>query len=318
MKKIRTKLLLSFLVMTIPAVIMGLAFFVEINVIAPSLTRDIPENIEELSKNSHLDSIAQFIRYYDEVLTQSARNYAFTGDEKWKKTYEEVAPKLDENIKEAMILGDETEKKFFSDVDAANVALVEMEGGAISLVGEDKKDEAVGILESDEYWKQKEIYKNGLVKYVEKRGYQYDQSLSSSTKVLEASTGKFGDFLKRGQIYVIIFLASVFLLAVFLTILATYIIVRPIEALKKASEKISSGNFDQKIETKSKDEIGSLAESFNKMVVEIKESKANIEKRVAERTVELEKLNKFMVGRELKMKELKEEIEKLENSKEKS
>lgn len=27
----------------------------------------------------------QLMRYYDEVLTQSARNYAFTKDKKWEK-----------------------------------------------------------------------------------------------------------------------------------------------------------------------------------------------------------------------------------------
>ena len=41
----------------------------------------------------------------------------------------------------------------------------------------------------------------------------------------------------------------------------------------------------------------------------------NIEKKIAERTTSLEKVNKFMTGRELKMVELKKKIIDLENKK---
>lgn len=62
---------------------------------------------------------------------------------------------------------------------------------------------------------------------------------------------------------VILVVASVFisLFARFLT--------RPIETLNKISKKISSGKFDERVPVKTNDEIGELAESFNKMAGEI-------------------------------------------------
>ena len=32
----------------------------------------------------------QLMRYYEEVLAQSARNYAFTGDKKWEQRWSQV------------------------------------------------------------------------------------------------------------------------------------------------------------------------------------------------------------------------------------
>lgn len=62
---------------------------------------------------------------------------------------------------------------------------------------------------------------------------------------------------------VILVVASVFisLFARFLT--------KPIETLNKISKKISSGKFDERVPVKTNDEIGELAESFNKMAGEI-------------------------------------------------
>ena len=70
--------------------------------------------------------------------------------------------------------------------------------------------------------------------------------------------------------------------------------------------------MDNKITIKSKNEVGQFAVEFNKMVEELKQSKENVEGKVEERTAQLEKVNKFMVGRELKMVDLKKEINKLE------
>ena len=88
-------------------------------------------------------------------------------------------------------------------------------------------------------------------------------------------------------------------------------------------KKNPSGNFRSSIT--SNDEIGLLAANFNEMAAGIREFYATLEKKVAERTQELsqqkkaleekideyERLNKLMVGRELKMVELKKDIRRL-------
>lgn len=52
--------------------------------------------------------------------------------------------------------------------------------------------------------------------------------------------------------------------------IAARMIVKPIKRLTAAAKEISKGNFDVKIETKSRDEIGQLADNFNIMAEELK------------------------------------------------
>ena len=108
----------------------------------------------------------QLMRYYDEVLTQSARNYAFTGDEKWALRYKAIEPLSDKLLKDAIIHVDIDIKPFFVTMDEANTKLVKMEYRAVELVNEGKKEKAIKILESDEYSKEKKILAGGLEELV--------------------------------------------------------------------------------------------------------------------------------------------------------
>ncbi len=118
-------------------------------------------------------------------------------------------------------------------------------------------------------------------------------------------------------------------------------LIRPIKKLTRGAEKVRRGSFDVQVETDGEDEIGQLTKTFNEMVDQLKkqtflrEQKETLEVRVAARTKELEelnkqlesqvkertselekrvkeyeKMNKLMVGRELKMIELKKELKK--------
>jgi len=73
---------------------------------------------------------------------------------------------------------------------------------------------------------------------------------------------------------------------------------KPIEALMKGTSEIASGNLDYRIALNSRDEFGYLASHFNQMAQELelqqnklREGRAVLEKRVAERTFELHNLN---------------------------
>jgi hypothetical protein len=50
------------------------------------------ESIRDLETAARLRELALLIDYYDEVLTQSARNYTFTKDKKWERRYRERLP----------------------------------------------------------------------------------------------------------------------------------------------------------------------------------------------------------------------------------
>jgi len=120
-------------------------------------------------------------------------------------------------------------------------------------------------------------------------------------------------------------------------------ILGPLQKLLKGIEEVKKGNLEAKVEINTRDELEILAKEFNRMIKEMKEARETLEeeklvleiivgartkrlkeltekleKEVEERTKELkkrieelEKFHQLTVGRELKMKELKEEIEKL-------
>ncbi len=81
--------------------------------------------------------------------------------------------------------------------------------------------------------------------------------------------------------------------------------------------QIANGKYKERLDVRSRDEFGEISHAFNVMADEIEESRVDIEKKVAQRTAELEKVNNHLVGRELKMLELKERIATLEKEKEK-
>ena len=85
-----------------------------------------------------------------------------------------------------------------------------------------------------------------------------------------------------------------------------------LKKLKDGIETITKGNLDYQLEEKSNDEFGDLARGFNLMTGELKKSKQEVEGKVAERTKQLQELNNHMVGRELRMKEMKEKLKKME------
>ncbi len=77
------------------------------------------------------------------------------------------------------------------------------------------------------------------------------------------------------------------------------VISRPILKLQVGAEIIGRGNLDYKVAMDTRDEIGQLSRTFDKMCTDLKESHANLkdshkqlEKKVQERTVELSSTNK--------------------------
>lgn len=133
------------------------------------------------------------------------------------------------------------------------------------------------------------------------------------------------------------------LLILFIIYLTFRSIINPLRRLTGACEEVRRGNLDVKTDVKSKTEIGELADAFNQMIGELKKTKelldeekasleikvkartlaleeerASLEEKVKERTKELQKrleelerFNRLVLGRELKMVELKKEIKEL-------
>ena len=307
---LRYKFIIALFFCTLPMMCIGILSLYLFKQIALPLQTDIPKQIQELSTSSSLGEKAIFIRYYDEVLTQSARNYAFTGDIKWKTRYEEEAPKLDAIIQEAILQGDEKDKQIFSDIDSANSALVAMEEESMTFVGKSDLTGAQAVLDSTSYAGQKELYQRGLTSYINKRGLAVTDAILNSTTTLETVTKRTESIIAGAFIQMsILILISVFLVFLLLFYFGNKLI-EPLLIVKKQAQKIADGHYDDRIPMTSQDELGELAHAFNTMTEEVQKTKEGIEKKVKERTMELEKVNSFMTKRELNMIELKQALNK--------
>ncbi len=301
--RISQRLILGFLAVAMWVAVVGHISLYQLNQIAEPLSSDIPESVELISKTSYLDSLAQFIRYYDEVSTQSARNYAFTRDKKWEQRYKDVEPKLHRAIKEAIDKGEEKDREFFSNVNKANHALLEMEYKSIELVNNGQTEEAIKILESNRYWDQKRIYKQGLGDYVRRGGTKYDEALSNSTEAVNLATKQAQNLLKTSTWSVLILGVVALILAVGAGLLISRSIYVPILKLKAAAAEIGKGKLDTQIEIKSNDEVGQLAASFKKMLNDLKKT-----------TTSIDNLNREIIDRKKAEESVRLAYEELEKS----
>lgn len=90
-------------------------------------------------------------------------------------------------------------------------------------------------------------------------------------------------------------------IGILLSIFLVNIIVKPIQQLVFATDKVANGDLAQMVKVKRRDEIGRLASAFNRMTNSLKESRREIEEynktleeKVKERTIDLERTTRLL------------------------
>jgi signal transduction histidine kinase len=85
-------------------------------------------------------------------------------------------------------------------------------------------------------------------------------------------------------------------------------IVSPLERLTHAAAQMSGGNLDTKVQIKSKNELGLLANTFNKMTAQLDELYRSLEMKVAARTAELLQVNQTLESEIIERKQAEAEL----------
>lgn len=111
----------------------------------------------------------------------------------------------------------------------------------------------------------------------------------------------------------IIILMSLIFMGVFVV---SYIIfklltrlIQPLDMLKIFSESISKGDFNHKLDIKTKDEFGELADTFNIMSRDLGDLYSNLDKKVQEKTREIQSKNQETENQKLAILNILEDVE---------
>ncbi|MCJ7618373.1 MAG: ATP-binding protein [Desulfobacterales bacterium] len=296
--KIGHKLILGFLVVTIMAGIVGYIGATNINnigkIFALSAIIDMPELIAsmEMESASRQASI-------------KAIEYSLRGKQSDKTKTFEALDKLDKNIDHLNKLS-ETEISIY-DVTPEDREIIL---GISSKTGEFKSiiKEYIALKDKELpleklFFKEEEIHqarKQLVYLLYEKKEHELNE-LSESVALTNIQ------ITKGINIITILSLTSVFL-ALLIGLFITRSITKPIKKLNSAADEIGKGNLEAKVAISSKDEIGHLAESFNKMAEDLKINKENLEAIVDERTAELKTVNQQLQKEVNKHKQAKESL----------
>ena len=275
--RISQRLILGFLAIAMWVAVVGHISLYQLNQISDPLNSRIPESVESIGKTAYFDGLAQVMRYYNEVLTQSARNYAFTQDKKWEQRYKDFRSKLVHVIKNAINNGEEKDREFFLNIEQINLAHVEIESKSIELVNNGQPREAIKILESSVYWDQQRIVEQELGDYVSRRGIKYDEALSNSTREVTLATERAQKLIKSSTRLILIFGVVALILAIGAGLLISRSIYIPLLKLKAAAVEIGKGKLNTEIEVKSNDEVGQLATSFKIMLNDLRKTTTSID-----------------------------------------
>lgn len=269
---VQKKILLGFLIIIAITVPNGVIGFLKVENSLHSIDQDTKSSIADLKTSSRLDDLPILMRYYDEVLTQAARNYAFTSDEKWSKIYFDSEPKLNKLIQEACDTSSQKDEAIFDNLGKINAHLIDLEHQAITLTKQDKSSEAIAILESSEYWTAKDSYRQHLTQFSEQKGKDLDQTVDLTTEKINTYASRISSLLWETQIVLYVGIPILLVIALSLSYFISRSISRPINRLYSTADRVSKGDYDVQFEAKSDDEIGHLGQKFQSMVNSFKNS----------------------------------------------
>ena len=141
-----------------------------------------------ITDDFQLQQLNNQIHYYDEVLTMSAQMAASTGDLDWKERYDKNEPLLIDSIEKATELAPTAYAPYATQIDEANLRLIDMEIEAFDLVGLGEPEQALEILFSEPYKVQKAIYSSGLQQWSDLLSEQISTNLNKYGDVLALSS----------------------------------------------------------------------------------------------------------------------------------
>lgn len=267
---IRQKSLIYLIAQVVFTLILVVFVFYQVRNISGNIQNELPQDIATLNQSVYVKYLAEKTLFYDEVLTQSVRNFVFTQDELWKNRYTENEALLDKLIKDAKSTGTFQDQENFEKLSQVNIALVDLEYTAFHLVDAGANTEALHLLDSDNYWNLKLEYVESMRDYMASKDREIDKLMQKMQELVESHSESQASFLES----VIAGISGYTALTLAFTWISILFfgrqIVSNITLLRYGARRIEEGDFDYKINVNSKDEFQDLAQGFNAMAVNLK------------------------------------------------
>jgi len=204
-------------------------------------------------------SRAQTIVWLDEVLTHSIKSYLFSHDPAWQQRYETYGAQLDTVIAEAAAQAtSDTSKALFERQGEANARLVELETQAFNLGKDGHYEDALAIIEGQEYTTWKQRYTQTINEFLtdSKTGVQVFQQHVDQILQRSASVAQYT-------------LVGTLVIVVGISVLGVGIsrwIGMSLHQITEAARRIAQGDLIMDVEIPYQNEIGQLAMTLRETV----------------------------------------------------
>lgn len=279
---IGTKLILGFVFIAALTGFVSITFFKEFNKLHSPLASDIPHALKEIEQQASLDSLVQKMSYYDQSLTESVRNYARTGNRKWKYRYQDLEPQLDKVLQEAIAVAAPDEKALFEEMHKAKAFYDDSEFQAIEAMDAGSLSRAQDFLNGVIYWQLKEQFRQKLKLYEERRSRERQEVLPASGHA-DVIVQKTNQLAHESVRFLFILTGFVLMVALAGGYAFARMISRPLKHLQQGFVSIGQGNLEHRVELNSRDEFERLALAFNEMAFKLQESHAALQDQIRQK-----------------------------------
>jgi len=236
-----------------PKLLLG---FIPLAILTAMVAEVLYINSKWISESSQI--VKEVYQNYGNILEmrQHEKNYLFYREKFYLFSMKDISMRLDEffSQRERMGSGDDMAKEFAS----ARETLSRYRGliEELLVAGEGLRAE-------------KKISEMATVGYqLERRG---EQMIHIAWTPMQMGT-------RKARTYSMVFAVQAALIGAVLAFYLSQLLVKPIRQLVLSTKKLSEGDFSQRVHLRSRDEIGELAESFNRMVISLQQGRAELQK----------------------------------------
>ncbi|MCJ7617194.1 MAG: response regulator [Desulfobacterales bacterium] len=291
------KLFIGFLVVSIQV---GLLGYIAVN--SSIQVGELFEYTEAIKIPSLLETVE--LKAAARMASIKAIEYSLRGEQSDKLKTIEALQKLDTHLDllnkaETIERGKKEEQSCATIIKEINDRIVHFKKEIISYIEFGPK----GLSQEELFSKEKNIHKarKSLILTLYQHG-------DLEHKDLHQALAKTRNNIKNGtRIILILSVANVFL-AILIGFFITRSISKPIQKLRNASDEIGKGKLYTKVDIRTNNEIGQLANSFNKMAEDLNIYQHHLEELVEKRTTELQTANQQLQKEIVERKQAEEEV----------